>query len=228
MTFKIKSCLTALIICTQIYCLPASENTVLLPDSSSTRRSETGVSEEIGDIDALLIYTHITTVIVWRRDVFPGFELDALAGSKWWVVHRDRTVVPGSYGKIVVADGIDKELVAELERVAKKEKGLPQALGDKLVDKPLSGTEAPDVFLEKAKRKYPQTKAILAFSRIALSKDGSQSLIYVEYYSEAKGLIPMYFVVPLKPAEQPDKYGRRYDIDEGDRKIQAFDARGSA
>lgn len=100
-------------------------------------------------------------------------------------------------------------------------------MGDKLVDKPLSGTEAPDVFLEKAKRKYPQTKAILAFSRIGLAKDTSQGLVYVEYYSEAKGLIPMYFLVPLKPAKQPDKYRHRYDIDEGERKIQVFDARGS-
>ncbi|MGB7209122.1 MAG: hypothetical protein WBD27_10725 [Pyrinomonadaceae bacterium] len=100
-----------------------------MPDSSRARRSDTELSEEIGDIDALLIYTHITTVIVWRRDVFPGFELDALAGSKWWVVHRDRTVVPGSYGKIVVADAIDKELVAELERVAKKGERVAAGLG---------------------------------------------------------------------------------------------------
>jgi hypothetical protein len=174
-----------------------------IPNPGSTAAETPGIRDvkELSAMDSNLIYGDILTSIYYgsrNPERFRGFDMDKFSGN-FWYCYRRKTIVPKYTDKISGTPGVTDELVRELARIDRRQETLWDELGDKLNAKAVSGDEDPGLFLIKAKKKYPMTKAVLGFSGIALSGDASRGLVYVEYYSEERNLIGMYFLITLVP-----------------------------
>ena len=118
-------------------------------------------------------------------------------------------------------DGISDQLIQELKRVNEKGESLWDDLGEKLAAKAVSSDADLDVLYQTAKKKYPKTRIALDFSKIALSQDGTQALVFVEYYSEVRKLVAFYLLVPM--VQRPNDFHLSIS-EESTRAILVFDS----
>jgi hypothetical protein len=170
----------------------AKENN-LASNSSTPEKQLTPSRFEPTEGEKLIIYWS-TLVEVWADDEH-GKVLNTQKGD---LSYRLEAVSPQGIEQIENNQDISQSLITNFKKAN-------QNPGKLLDDYPLkypifgySGSRDMARFYEEAKRKHPETKAVVCFSNIGIDDSYTKTLVYAEYYRPDKGLVKFYLQMKME------------------------------
>lgn len=173
-----------------------SQNVDILPSPTPTIESKSNQSKIHENIYELVIYTNLLERIFYQERNLGEFNWQN------WITYRKETIKPKNKDILTKNSIISSEILDSLEKANQETGNLKDEYGAKAAIRSLSGNLEWDKFYANAKRKYPDTKGVVGFSKIGFNNDKNQALVYVEFYNPEKKLIKLYYLLTLKIDEK--------------------------
>jgi hypothetical protein len=115
------------------------------------------------------------------------------------LVYRIDSVAPEGIEQLENNQDIPQSLINNFKTVNQKnEKVLEQGYPGTRAIIEYSGSRELEKFYKEAKRKYPDTQAVVGFSNIGIDDTYTTTIVYVEYYRPDKGLVKFYFLMKME------------------------------
>lgn len=190
--------LLTLILLMQFSCLHSvdvrkgtSNNESNLPLGADTPAEDP--SGQLIEADRFTIYHALLTRIVADKEY--QNILCSLDGVDM-LVYASQTILPPNMSRTArPPSGISAPLFDDFISATKARRYLQDSYGVKASVLVISGARDVEDLFKMAKRKYPDTKAAVAFSNIGINRNYSQGVLYMECYCPDKGLMKFYVLM---------------------------------
>lgn len=150
----------------------------------------------------------------------PASPFDPFHGTDRLVVRRE-TIVPNQPARLVGNPAFASGVVQCLLNSASRSKNVRQNYEVYHSVSVHSGPSDLSKFFGIARKRFPDTKAVVAFSNVSLDRETGNAIVYFEYFSPQKNLLKFYFTITLDITDEP---GKIITVGDRDSQFHDFDA----
>jgi hypothetical protein len=195
---KVKRLIILLGISLNLNCNQQELKTISLPDTSSPLITATPIQQKKSpEIMDFVVYSQVLTSVVYgtnERDLVDAFEY--ISGFDRLTL-RKLTIIPENPNEIKSIPELREDLVNDFWEKNQSKTEL-RKYDVKIEHDVVKQTGSLDSFFRANKKKHPKLKAVIGMSRIGFSADGTQSLVYVEYFNPERLLLKKYCLINWK------------------------------